>query len=121
MSCVRVLEEMMKVSVKTGIGRFGSPIRAPMAMTAQFNILGTGRPSFFVHFRPRKEDFSIKRSVQSRVCLPPQSSFFAPEFTARADLKIDGSLDDAEPPPETGNGISFPAGNVIHSFFPVWS
>lgn len=108
------------VAVKTGIGRFGSPIGAPIAMAAEFNLLGTGSPSFFIHFRPQIGDFSIKRSMQSQIALPPQSSIFTPKFKAPADganLEVDGSVDDAEPPGATGKRISFPVGKVIDSVF----
>uniref|UniRef100_A0A0V0GV35 Putative ovule protein n=1 Tax=Solanum chacoense TaxID=4108 RepID=A0A0V0GV35_SOLCH len=52
--------------VKTGVGSFGSPIEAPMTMSAEFNFLGNGNPSFFLHFKPQLGDFSIRRSVNSR-------------------------------------------------------
>ncbi|KAH0726158.1 hypothetical protein KY285_001867 [Solanum tuberosum] len=52
--------------VKTGVGSLGSPIEAPMTMSAEFNFLGNGNPSFFLHFKPQLGDFSIRRSVNSR-------------------------------------------------------
>lgn len=51
--------------VKTGIGRFGSPIFSPMSMNAEFNFLGDRNPTFFIHFTPQIGNFSFKRSVSS--------------------------------------------------------
>ncbi|PSS24499.1 Mucin-16 like [Actinidia chinensis var. chinensis] len=51
--------------VRTGMGRFGSPIGAPMTMSAEFNLLGNGSPIFCLHFRHRIGDFLIKRSDDS--------------------------------------------------------
>ncbi|CBI30030.3 unnamed protein product, partial [Vitis vinifera] len=51
--------------VKTGSGPFGSPNSSSMMMTAEFNMLGRGNPSFFLHFKPRFGDFCIKKSQSS--------------------------------------------------------
>ena len=51
--------------VKTGSGSFGSPNSSSMMMTAEFNMLGHGNPSFFLHFKPRFGDFCIKKSQSS--------------------------------------------------------
>ncbi|CAL9236572.1 unnamed protein product [Arabidopsis halleri] len=51
--------------VKTGTGSFGSPISSSMIMSAEFNLLGKGNPSFMLHFKPRFGDFSIKQSHSS--------------------------------------------------------
>lgn len=62
------------VSIKTGIGSFGSPAGAPMSMTAEFNVLGGNpNPSFSVLFKPRFGDFSFKKSVESLAITPPVS------------------------------------------------
>ncbi|XP_010517726.1 PREDICTED: uncharacterized protein LOC104793133 [Camelina sativa] len=53
------------VIVKTGTGSFGSPISSSMLMTAEFNLVGKGNPSFMLHFKPRFGDFSIKKSHSS--------------------------------------------------------
>ncbi|XP_038882551.1 uncharacterized protein LOC120073784 [Benincasa hispida] len=53
--------------VKTGIGSFGSPISSPMLMSAEFNLLANGNPSFMLHFKPKLGDFSIKKSQSSSV------------------------------------------------------
>ncbi|PPD98898.1 hypothetical protein GOBAR_DD04077 [Gossypium barbadense] len=39
--------------VKTGTGPFGSPISSSMLMSAEFNLLGHGNPSFMLHFKPQ--------------------------------------------------------------------
>ncbi|KAG7570134.1 hypothetical protein ISN45_Aa04g027690 [Arabidopsis thaliana x Arabidopsis arenosa] len=51
--------------VKTGTGSFGSPISSSMIMSAEFNFVGKGNPSFMLHFKPRFGDFSIKKSHSS--------------------------------------------------------
>ncbi|XP_044509807.1 uncharacterized protein LOC123228438 [Mangifera indica] len=51
--------------VKTGTGPFGSPISSPILMSAEFNLLGRGNPSFMLHFKPQFGDFSIKKSQSS--------------------------------------------------------
>lgn len=51
--------------VKTGTGAFGSPSSSSMMMSAEFNLVGKGNPSFFLHFKPRFGDFSIKKSQSS--------------------------------------------------------
>ncbi|GFZ02753.1 hypothetical protein Acr_15g0013610 [Actinidia rufa] len=53
--------------VRTGIGRLGSPTGAPMAMSAEFYLLGKGSPSFSLQFRPQISDFVIKRSDDSMI------------------------------------------------------
>ncbi|KAL2923834.1 COMPASS component SWD2 [Bienertia sinuspersici] len=56
--------------IKTGIGHFGSPIDAPMSMTAEFNFLGNcsaSNPKFLLHFKPQFGDFSIKKSQSSSI------------------------------------------------------
>ncbi|CAK9319425.1 unnamed protein product [Citrullus colocynthis] len=55
------------VIVKTGIGSFGSPISSPMLMSAEFNLVASGNPSFMLHFKPKFGDFSIKKSQSSSV------------------------------------------------------
>ncbi|KAH7526071.1 hypothetical protein JRO89_XSUnG0066500 [Xanthoceras sorbifolium] len=51
--------------VKTGTGPFGSPISSSMLMSAQFDLLGRGNPTFMLHFKPHFGDFSIKKSQSS--------------------------------------------------------
>lgn len=51
--------------VKTRVGSLGSPIEAPMTMSAELNFLGNGNPNFFLHFKPQLGDFSIRSSVNS--------------------------------------------------------
>lgn len=52
--------------VKTGVGSLGSPIEAPLTMSAEFNFPGNRNPSFFLHFKPQLGDFSIRGSVNSK-------------------------------------------------------
>lgn len=76
--------------IKTGIGPYGSPNSTPMTMSAEFNLLGRGNPSFFLHFKPYLGDFSIKKS---------QSSVFAPktEFCSNGAVSDDdGSIEVVE-------------------------
>ncbi|XP_022983406.1 uncharacterized protein LOC111482016 [Cucurbita maxima] len=53
------------LALKAGIGLFGSSIHSPMNFTAEFNLPGNKPPLFFLHFRPRLGDFTLRRSVQS--------------------------------------------------------
>ncbi|KAJ0715487.1 hypothetical protein HanPI659440_Chr13g0501711 [Helianthus annuus] len=51
---------------KTGIGSFGSPISSAFNMSAEFNMIGgCQNPSFFVHFKPKFGDFSVKKTHSS--------------------------------------------------------
>ncbi|XP_072988331.1 uncharacterized protein [Typha latifolia] len=54
--------------VKTGIGAFGSPIAAPIAMTAEFNLLGRN-PAFSILFKPRFGDFSVRKTIRSNAAV----------------------------------------------------
>ncbi|KAJ6832308.1 uncharacterized protein M6B38_346305 [Iris pallida] len=56
------------VSLRTGVGPLGSPIAAPMSMTAEFGFGGGGgggSPSFVVLFKPRLGDFSFRKATTS--------------------------------------------------------
>ncbi|XP_031266223.1 uncharacterized protein LOC116124639 [Pistacia vera] len=74
--------------VKTGTGPFGSPISSSMLMSAEFNLLGRGNPSFMLHFKPQFGDFSIKKS---------QSSVFKPQNGAVSG-EDDSSIEVVESP-----------------------
>ncbi|MBA0615308.1 hypothetical protein Godav_015462 [Gossypium davidsonii] len=50
---------------KTGTGPFGSPISTSLLMSAEFNLLGRGNPSFMLHLKPQFGDFIIKKSQSS--------------------------------------------------------
>ncbi|KAG8367943.1 hypothetical protein BUALT_Bualt16G0125200 [Buddleja alternifolia] len=52
---------------KTGISHFGSPIKSPLTMSAEFNLIGNQNPSFFIHFKPNFGDFSLKKSHSSTI------------------------------------------------------
>uniref|UniRef100_A0A7C9D5L1 Uncharacterized protein n=1 Tax=Opuntia streptacantha TaxID=393608 RepID=A0A7C9D5L1_OPUST len=53
--------------IKTGIGRFGSPVNAPMKISAEFNLLSgsMSTPTFFLHFKPRLGHFSLRKTHSS--------------------------------------------------------
>ncbi|KAJ6825911.1 uncharacterized protein M6B38_374785 [Iris pallida] len=54
------------VSLRTGVGSLGSPLGAPMSMTAEFGLGGANAsPSFIVMFKPRLGDFSFRRVTTS--------------------------------------------------------
>ncbi|GLJ37249.1 hypothetical protein SUGI_0755530 [Cryptomeria japonica] len=60
--------------LKMGIGEWGSPSAAALAMTTEINLLGRGNPSFFLNFKPQFGDFTIKKSVRSLLVLPTKQS-----------------------------------------------
>ncbi|OVA19993.1 hypothetical protein BVC80_1667g11 [Macleaya cordata] len=104
------------VIVKTGIGAFGSPISAPMSMSAEFNLLGSnGNPSFFLHFKPQIGDFSIKKSATS--LLPLQSSDFMPKIIKLTPANTKDLDSDAEESVDGGGGcggVEIPLGNGVY-------
>ncbi|KAL5201279.1 hypothetical protein ABZP36_035633 [Zizania latifolia] len=53
------------LSVRTGLGPFGSPSGAPFAISAEFNLLSSNPPAFSLLFKPRIGDFSLANSVRS--------------------------------------------------------
>ncbi|XP_020592818.1 uncharacterized protein LOC110033242 [Phalaenopsis equestris] len=57
------------LSVKTGIGAFGSPVGAPFSMITEFNLSSprgvSGSPIFSVVFKPRLGDFCFRKSASS--------------------------------------------------------
>lgn len=90
--------------VKTGIGHFGSPIDAPLTMSAEFDFSGgnsISNPKFFLHFKPQFGDFSLKKSHQSAI------SVFSgePKLNGHKNGVVlghddeDGSLEVIEKPP----------------------
>ncbi|KAK9146273.1 hypothetical protein Sjap_006176 [Stephania japonica] len=87
--------------VKTGIGSLGSPISAPMSMSAEFNLLTRDSPKFLVHFRPQIGDFRIKKSIQSLPSpspSPPPVVLFTP-LEAESDLDEVNGVDGVSSPP----------------------
>ncbi|XP_010928438.1 uncharacterized protein [Elaeis guineensis] len=96
------------LGVKTGIGTFGSPFGAPMAMTAEFNLLGAGvgGPTFSILFKPRLGDFCIKKTTGSAGIAPAVGRKIAVD----ADTDGEGSVDGVETPvmgfrPENGSHL----------------
>ncbi|KAL2251352.1 uncharacterized protein LOC105173780 [Sesamum indicum] len=54
------------VTLRTGIGKFGSPAESPISISAEFNSIGNNcRPSFLLQFKPRSGDFSVRSLVES--------------------------------------------------------
>lgn len=53
------------LSIRTGLGALGSPFRAPVALSAEFNLLSSNPPAFSLLFKPRLGDFSLANSVRS--------------------------------------------------------
>ncbi|TKY53267.1 hypothetical protein E2542_SST24793 [Spatholobus suberectus] len=54
------------LSVKTGTGPFGSPLKSSMLMSCEFNLPArTGSPLFMLHFKPRFGDFTFKKTQSS--------------------------------------------------------
>lgn len=96
--------------VKTGIGHFGSPINAPMTMTAEFNFLGNtssfNNPRFFLHFKPQFGDFSIKKSHSSSI-----AAFSSQSNQNGGVFEEDSSLEVIEKPHVMENGDYFSVEN----------
>ncbi|PSR84544.1 Location of vulva defective 1 like [Actinidia chinensis var. chinensis] len=89
---------------KTGISAFGSPISSPMCMSAEFNLIGTQNPSFFIHFKPRLGDFCLKKS---------QSSDFVKSLKSSSNGVVsddDGSIEVIETPVMAKGGYSSESG-----------
>lgn len=96
--------------LKTGIGAFGSPLDAPMTMSAEFNLVGGSHSSstaFFLHFKPQFGDFSVRKSQSST------------EFAHRLDSKRsagdassedEGSVEVVDPPLIGGDYLSVGGG-----------
>ncbi|KAK4416171.1 hypothetical protein Salat_2724500 [Sesamum alatum] len=54
------------VTLRTGIGQFGSPAESPISISAEFSFIGSNcRPSFLLQFKPRAGDFSVRNFVES--------------------------------------------------------
>lgn len=88
--------------VKTGTGSFGSPVSSSMLMSAEFNLLGKGNPSFMLHFKPQFGDFSIKKSHSSsnieRNLIKPMNGSVSEE---------ESSIEVVDTPAENGFGGGF--------------
>ncbi|KAJ0961697.1 hypothetical protein J5N97_000016 [Dioscorea zingiberensis] len=89
------------VSLRTGVGSRGSPVAAPMTITAEFNLLSRASssclPSFSILFKPRLGDFSIKKSIDSTAASRPiKIAVDTPDASDGEEVTIAGS------PPESG-------------------
>ncbi|XP_042513343.1 uncharacterized protein LOC122088220 [Macadamia integrifolia] len=90
--------------VKTGIGHFGSPISAHMTMSAEFNLISRGNPSFFLQFKPQIGDFSIIKSHRSPIGKVKSNA-------RKIDSDDEASVDGGERTLQ--NGVDEPTGNYI--------
>ncbi|XP_050377357.1 uncharacterized protein LOC126794638 [Argentina anserina] len=52
------------LSLKSGLGLFGSPNHSPLVFTAHFSLSHTN-PSFFLHIKPQFGNFSLKKTTFS--------------------------------------------------------
>lgn len=73
---------------KSGIGHFGSPISSSITMSAEFNLIGSQNPSFFVHFKPQLGDFTVKKSQSSIFAksLKPKTNGVVPDEGKTAEV-----------------------------------
>ncbi|KAI3922508.1 hypothetical protein MKX01_006197 [Papaver californicum] len=67
------------ISLKSGVGFFGSPQNSPLIMSAQFNLFGNPNPSFFLQIKPQFGDFSLKKTAVSAPLTNPNPK--TPTFT----------------------------------------
>lgn len=72
--------------LKTGVGALGSPLGAAMTVSTEFSLLGRGTPAFFLRFKPRLGDFSLRKSAASA----------SPVFGRASSAKV---FDEPSPPP----------------------
>lgn len=80
--------------LKTGVGALGSPVGAAVTVSTEFSLLGRGAPAFFLRFKPRLGDFSLKKSAASAI---PDSGA-ADVFGRGRSAKV---FDEPPPPPLT--------------------
>ncbi|MCL7036288.1 hypothetical protein MKW94_023258 [Papaver nudicaule] len=67
------------ISLKSGVGLFGSPENSPLIMSAHFNLFGNPNPSFFLQIKPQFGDFSLKKTAVSAPLTNPNPK--TPTFT----------------------------------------
>ncbi|XP_042489886.1 uncharacterized protein LOC122069868 [Macadamia integrifolia] len=53
------------LTLKSGVGLFGSPINSPLIMSAHFNLIGNPNPTFSLQIKPQFGDFSLKKTTLS--------------------------------------------------------
>ncbi|MQM21102.1 hypothetical protein Taro_054136 [Colocasia esculenta] len=96
------------LAVKTGIGALGSPASAPFTMSAEFNLVGRGGPSFSIQVKPSFGDFCVKKTTSAAAGSLP-SPFLIGEASAVADHDTDGegSADVGDYPGAGLNGTLF--------------
>lgn len=91
------------LSIRTGLGPLGSPVRAPFALAAEFNLTSSNPPAFSLVFKPRIGDFAVASSVRSPPP-PPPASTLPPLSVKMSDLVTNGDDHDRK---AHGNGFSF--------------
>eukprot|EP00249_Psilotum_nudum_P014106 c24672_g1_i1 orf=60-1271(+) len=55
------LARSLSLVLKTGCGPWGSPVRAPVAMAAEFNLLSGNSPAFRLWVKPQVGDFGLSK------------------------------------------------------------
>ncbi|KAL5976884.1 hypothetical protein ACLOJK_021219 [Asimina triloba] len=98
--------------IKTGIGPFGSPSSAPMAMSAEFSLLGRGKnPTFSLQFKPQIGDFSIRKTSGSTIAFQAEApTFLGGKINGHdrdAETDEEGPLVDSPETPVENGGESF--------------
>ncbi|XP_077227943.1 uncharacterized protein LOC143860960 [Tasmannia lanceolata] len=87
--------------LKTGIGAFGSPVSTPMAMSAEFSLLGSTNPSFSLQIKPQIGDFSIKKISGSPIGFQAKSLVLGSKIKP-PEKDQDEDRDGSETPSENG-------------------
>ncbi|XP_058106275.1 uncharacterized protein LOC131249479 [Magnolia sinica] len=59
------LHSPFSLTVRSGIGLWGSPDDSPLIMSAHFTLLGRAIPSFSLQIKPQFGDFSLKKTASS--------------------------------------------------------
>ncbi|KMZ62510.1 hypothetical protein ZOSMA_45G00520 [Zostera marina] len=105
--------------VKSGVGALGSPISAPMSMSAEFNLLHRGHcPAFFLHIKPSFGDFSVIKTTTSFI--PSPASSHASGIIGSNDEVENGRSKFNEIPPMRGiDGILSGIDVMVRSVLPI--
>ncbi|KAK9266856.1 hypothetical protein L1049_027115 [Liquidambar formosana] len=53
------------LSLKSGVGLFGSPHNSPLIISAHFNLFSNPNPSFSLQIKPQFGDFSLRKTTHS--------------------------------------------------------
>ncbi|KAL5550945.1 hypothetical protein UlMin_001121 [Ulmus minor] len=74
------------LSLKSGLGLFGSPNQSPLVFTTHFTFSSTN-PTFFLHLKPQFGNFSLKKSTSSN----PNSNRISGSFS-NGGINLDSGL-----------------------------